>query len=227
MYGDEPYVYRFSRHNDIDIFNAIREEERSAAAQQRRQAAEQASEETGTFFAARHDIERGTPLDEASDSAHNYLTEVYGYTAEDADQFLFALQQLEDGLYCVYYHPTAPEWRYLFRTDDPHGTAVTPYSQPHHPAPEGPFRSFWYEVESSLSLNAWTDGDRGAFLTLAQDPLYAIALSDDAQQAIRLGEMSAADAVAAVFEAHYGSRSLWTPALQHWHASTLSRFQLQ
>ena len=69
----------------------------------------------------------GTSLrDDALRYAKSCLTEVYGYTAEDADAFTFEVQESDDGVTVTYFNH--PGWEYrVTRSADGNLSASTLY----------------------------------------------------------------------------------------------------
>lgn len=223
--NEEAYVSCFQRSGFSQKYSALAEARRKAEAMERTDFLSllQNIEVNATPW---NKLQPGTPLADAADFASGYLTEVYSYTVADAENFCFALHEIEGKSYCIYFHPDKPQWKYAFGLDDMHSTAISPYTQTHIRAPEGPMRSFCDEVSGKVQLKRWAEEDRKAFVEMALDSLYGLMLSEEAQQHITAGEYTPAQAMKAAFEANYGDSSLWSEALNDWYETTLLKLEL-
>ena len=214
-----------SMEGKADWYNEVYQVRRQQAQQEKAERIQQASDALAVEYVPWDAIEPDSALAEAAEHANNYLTEVYSYSTEQADTFLYALQETENGTYCLYIDPQFPQWPYGFCLDDLHGTAFTPYRQNHVVRSEGDLRYFWDRVEKESWLADWGQQDRQLFVQELSRELYNIVLSEEQKAAVLSGEYSREETITACFVSAYEDMSKWNEPLTAWYEATLQRFQ--
>lgn len=181
----------------------------------------------GAEFQPMSALKEDTELYAQAQHALSSLTEVYGYSYEDASRFVFALAQKDGETYCVYHDPEMPNFDYVCNIKEP-TQARTPFqSQQGSHNGEGGFRYFWDMAEENGWLIDWQEPQRAAFLeTALNEALCNIPFDTDMQQRILNGQLIPAQAVQAAFEVYYGDPSGWSEPLTAWRDYTLLRFGL-
>ena len=226
---EQPYICSCRLIGDgyADLHNALYDARQEQKKQAQAEAVRQASEEADTVFLKYYDISEETALNTAAIHAHNYLTEVYGYSLEAADEFVFGLQLIDGRQWCVYFDPQYPEWKYMYAVDDRHGTAVTPYRQKPTDGSEGALRYFLDLIYPEGWLQGWNEQERNAFADESLNDLHDLALPAECLGRIREGTMTREEALKAVFEETYGDSNLWSEAQKSWFERECTRFDIR
>lgn len=224
LIGKEMYMAGFSRW-DRAAWEA-QEQAYAESAQQQAQDMAAVSQRRDNGFVPLSAMEPGSELRALAESGMGSLTEVYGYTAQDADRFVFALEEQNGRRYLLYHDADHPEWNYVTDAAAPASSTRTPFTSlsGSHQGESG-IRQFWYKVEEAGWMTGWQEDDRAALLETAADDLCAIPLPEDAKAAIRTGSMTPAQTVQAAFEAYYGPEAGWSDALAGWRDETVMRFE--
>ena len=142
------------------------------------------------------------------------LTEVYSYTAEEAQAFVFEPY----GEYAVSYHdPLHPEWTYVVQPDLKYGGLedLSPFSGPQ--CGEGAVRTVLREAQDKGWFRRWGKMSRQALL----ESMNAQGISPTPE--LETETVSAARAVHLFFVSAYGDSFLWRPAVRQWRNAVLEQ----
>ena len=229
LMDETPYVccLRSIAEQYGDIHQALYTARQERSRRLQAEAVRRAGEEGNTEFLKYYDIGEDSPLNQAAIHAHNYLTEVYSYSVEAADEFVFGLQQMDGRTWCVYFDPLYPEWKYMYALDDRHDTAFTPYRLNSSSGSEGALRYFLDLVYGNGWLQEWGENEREAFAQETLDELHDLALSPEVLAGIREGSLPKEDVLKAVFEFTYGDSAQWGEAQNSWFTREKTRFGIR
>lgn len=222
----EVRIWGFERWDDEA--QRERDEKESLRSEQASAQTRQENGEPNAVFLPMSAYEQGTPARNAAERILSSLTEVYSYSAEDADRFVYAMVEQNGVSYCLAHDPMLPEYNYVMEAER-FTNMKSPYHLESTLKSESDLRYFFYIAQDAGWLQSWQDGDRRAFLETARDPLCEISFSDDLSARIEAGELSPAQAVEAAFEAYYGAPEMWgrsADAIAAWRDATLLRFGL-
>lgn len=168
----------------------------------------------------------GTSLrDDALRYAKSCLTEVYGYTAEDADAFTFEVQQSDDGVTVTYFNH--PGWEYrVTRSADGNLSASTPFvTVPLYDAypGESSVRQGLYVARENGWFTRWDDESvrSGMAAWLKQ---WGITPTPALADGMANGSLTAAQALSEYFLSCYGPESDWPAALSEWYQQELDSY---
>ena len=160
-------------------------------------------------------------------SAIANLTEVFGYTAEEADAFTFDVIQDDTAWTVAYYDPDHPSWIYTLVVDKTTGRGVsgdTPFKGPDYVRYPGE-----NAVRGGLRAareNGWfTDlsaENRAAFLQWMEQ--WGVDANDTLKAGLTSGGITGAQAVHAYFESCYGDPGNWPEALTEWRDEELASY---
>ena len=160
-------------------------------------------------------------------SAMANLTEVFGYTLEEAEAFAFDVTENDTQWAVAYYDPGHPTWVYTLVVDKKTGRGVsgdTPFKGPKYVQYPGE-----NAVRGGLRAareNGWfTDlsaENRAAFLQWMEQ--WGVRADDTLKQGLTNGGITGAQAVHAYFTSCYGDPSGWPEALREWHNEELASY---
>lgn len=160
---------------------------------------------------------------EAMDFAKSSLTEVYGYRAEELDQFIFETEKNENGGGIIrYYHQAYPQFVYtLSYSENPGYQTESPFGNngySHYPG-EGVIRDVLSQARENGWFSVW---DADAMLALAAAMQQeGIHMTAEMEAGLSLGILSPARAVDAFFASCYGDSDGWKPQVIAWRDLTL------
>ena len=168
----------------------------------------------------------GTSLrDDALRYAKSCLTEVYGYTAEDADAFTFEIQESDDGVTVTYFNH--PGWEYrVTRSADGSLSATSPFvTVPLYDAypGESSVRQGLYAARENGWFTRWDDESvrSGMAAWLKQ---WGITPTPALADGMANGSLTAAQALSEYFLSCYGPESAWPQALTEWRDEELDSY---
>ena len=168
----------------------------------------------------------GTSLrDDALRYAKSCLTEVYGYTAEDADAFTFEIQESDDGVTVTYFNH--PGWEYrVTRSADGSLSATSPFvTVPLYDAypGESSVRQGLYAARENGWFTRWDDESvrSGMAAWLKQ---WGITPTPALADGMANGSLTAAQALSEYFLSCYGPESDWPAALNEWYRQELDSY---
>ena len=157
----------------------------------------------------------------------NYLTEVYGYTAEEAEAFEVRIAQAGGETVVEFYPADHPEWLYTARLDGDTqklADAATPFytSGQYHAYPgEGAVRTVLAEAREQGWFAGWDEEARTVLLNTMR--------FNGISPTSKLCEMppeQAAEALHEFFVSCYGGRDSWTWELTKWFEDELASYGL-
>lgn len=183
-----------------------------------------------TFPALGEAAAEGLPREEAARQSgvptgylDSLLTEVYGYTPEETEGFLYAAEKT-DGEYLVRCWPQErPDWAYsaVYRLEEEGyvwQNGSSPFHTPGAPVPgaEAELRQALRSAKEAAVFSQWgpESGKTLAALTKEQTALSPDALEEDG--------LTAAQAVQALFLSAFGAEEGWAPAVSAWRDETLA-----
>ena len=160
-------------------------------------------------------------------SAMANLTEVFGYTLEEAEAFAFDITENDTAWTVAYYEPGHPTWVYTLIVDKATGRGVsgdTPFKGPDYVKYPGE-----NAVRGGLRAareNGWfadlSAENRAAFLQWMEQ--WGVRANDMLKNGLADGSITGAQAVHAYFTSCYGDSSGWPEALWEWHDETLASY---
>lgn len=164
---------------------------------------------------------------EIRERVNNYLTEIYGYTALEAEAFVMRVAQAGGETVVEFYPPDHPEWRYTARYDAQKqrlADAATPFytnGQYHAYPGEGAVRMVLAEAREQGWFAKW-DGQ-------ARDVLVNTMAFNGISPTSKLRETAPekpAEALHEFFVSCYGSPNNWTRELTKWFEAELESYGL-
>lgn len=174
----------------------------------------------------------GTALAEVTDAelmqrVHNWLTEVYGYSVEEADAFEIHLSS-EDGQRKAEYWPADhPEWVYTAFFDGSTGEnlgSTSPFKQEKtygsYPG-ESTVRWGLQTARAKGWFTSWTEADRSALIAWMLE--NGVQPTPALQEGAALGTLPAGNALREYFVSCYGAENEWPEALSQWLDAELAR----
>ena len=153
------------------------------------------------------------------------LTEVFGYTQEEAEAFTFDVTQTDTTYEVAYYDPAHPTWVYTSITDTKTGqyvSATTPFKGPDYAdyPGEGAVRDGLRAArENSWFVNRSAE-NRAAFLAWMEQ--WGVQANDTLKNGLETGAITGVRAVHAYFTSCYGDPSGWSKALLEWEEAELA-----
>ena len=170
--------------------------------------------------------QEGTRYDKPIMGAISNLTEVYGYTLEEAEAFDFTVTET-DSQWQVQFSPKEhPEWIYTGAFRKPDGGYISGNSTPFHTnyrkyPGEGGIRDVLNAALQNRWFVEWSEAARSAFvdmmLRMNITPSYAL------QSGLANKDYPAAQAVEDFFLSCYGDRYGWPPVLYQWRDEVLAK----
>lgn len=157
-------------------------------------------------------------------SAKSLLTEVYGYTQEEADTFEFTVTETDMQWHVEFCPKEHPEWIYKGSFDKPGGSfagSSTPFHTNYSKYPgENGIRDTLRGAEKNHWFTQWNDASKAAFSEMIQKngitPVYAL------QAGLQDKNYTAAQAIDDYFVSCYGEKYEWPPAVYQWHDEVLA-----
>lgn len=154
----------------------------------------------------------------------NLLTEVYGYTVEECQEFTIEV----NGNEACFYPASHPDWVYTATFD---GEAMLESATPFSPTPaaRGP-----YPGESTVRegmrrlreewLPTWNDESRAKMNEWLKE--WVVYANDTLRGGLQTGTISGQDAVREFLVSCYGELGLWPKAVKEWERELLSDLEL-
>ncbi len=157
------------------------------------------------------------------DLARSNLTEVYGYSTKDAEQFEF----LDDGKGKLTYWPKdKPEWVYTILYEPGQNAwleMTTPFFRGEvfssYPG-ESAVREFFYKAREEKWFLAWNQDSQKAMYDFLEEGGY-IKMSRRLRNGLTQGDITAAQAIDAFFASTHGEPYQWTKATMEWRDEIL------
>ena len=162
------------------------------------------------------------------DYAQACLTEVRGYLAEEADQFVFEHSE-KDGIATVrYWHPDFPDWVYTLQFSLADGKLISndsPFQSDFQGYPgENSVRYIIAQVQKQGLLKNWNKASREGFRAiLEQDGLTPSAELD---KGLLSATYTPQQALKDFFATCYGAQEQWPAAVGEWYQWLLNAYQL-
>lgn len=156
------------------------------------------------------------------EAARSHLTEIYGYTAEEADGFVF--EEGEGVL--TFYAKDAPQWAYsLYHQEGETVNAVSPFHTSFEGYPgENAVREVVRAVRRQGFFEGWAASGRKAladllaFNSIRPTEKLAALMDSDAPDGAQL--------VDELFRCFYGDETLWSAPVRQWRDDTLAALGL-
>lgn len=165
-------------------------------------------------------------FDEVKDDAISNLTEVYGYTAEEADDFIFEDIQTDEEWRVSYWHKDHPEWVYTLyvnKTSPDRKTGTSPFgSTIGSTFGESSVRDALREAEQNAWFSCWTKANQAAFLQYMSVQYIDIMPNAALSTGITNGSIIAEKAIYEFFTSCYGDEITWTEATKQWYEFVLT-----
>lgn len=161
--------------------------------------------------------------------AQGLLTEVYGYTQQQADKdFDFQITQTDTEWQITFAPKAQPTWVYTAAFDRQSGgflNGETPFRTGFSGYPgENGVRGLLNQAQEQGWFSQW---DAAAVAAFGQAlPAFGITPTQALQQGLQAGTLSAGDAVREFFLSCYGSETDWPLALTQWRDATLAAYGL-
>jgi len=155
------------------------------------------------------------------------LTEVFGYTQEEAEAFTFDVTETDTTWEVAYYDPDHPTWVYTSVTDKETGryiSAATPFKGPdyaRYPG-ESAVRDGLRAARENGRFTDLSAESRAAFLAWMEQ--WGVHANDALRDGLETGTITGAQAVHAYFMSCYGDPSGWPDALLEWEAEELNSY---
>jgi len=168
--------------------------------------------------------------EQAKQSMLNLLTEVYGYTAEEADAFEMEAEESFDVWKVKAWPKEHPEWVYTGQFNRENGGfrhSATPFKgsddSPYYPG-ESTVRDGLRTAREQGWFSRWSKEDQAALLEWMR--LHIFQLTPEMHRGLAYGSISAGNALDGYFRCCYGNPAEWTDALRAWHAEELASYGL-
>lgn len=160
--------------------------------------------------------------------AKSCLTEVFGYSSEDAEAFCFE-QTEQDGIATVrYWHPDFPDWMYTSQfslTDGQVLSSVTPFGSSYSGYPgENSVRYILTLVQKENLLTNWNKSARQRFGEIMEQDGFAP--NADLEKGLLSATYTAQEALEDFFVSCYGNAEQWPEAVTEWYQWFLNTYQL-
>lgn len=173
---------------------------------------------------------RAMTNEEALERVRSYLTEVYSYTAEEADRFEAHVELREEGWFVSFWHQEHPAWVYTAVIDaetEKVTNAVTPFYTANqfqgYPG-EGAVREGLNRARKNGWFAIWEPHMQQALLQFITD--WGIQPTARLHEGLATGGITAGNALHEYFVSCYGEEMKWTPELRQWHDAELEAFGL-
>lgn len=160
-------------------------------------------------------------------SAMADLTEVFGYTQEEAEAFTFNVTETDTTWEIEYYDPDHPTWVYTSSTNKETGqyiSATTPFKGPDYVRYPG--ESAVRDGLRTARENGWftdlSEENRTAFLAWMEQ--WGVHANDTLNNGLARGTLTGAQALQAFFASCYGDTGTWTDALTEWYQTELASY---
>lgn len=167
----------------------------------------------------------------AKQHAQNLLTEVYGYTVQEADGFEMKVVDNNDLWNVEFWPKDHPEWVYTARFNKENGaldTATTPF--------KGGKAFSGYPGEATMRDGLRLGREKGWFVRWNEQDRQEMAQwfaqqnrltpAPELQVGLAKGNISAGNALHAYFVSCYGEPAGWTEALRKWHDEEIASYGL-
>jgi len=168
--------------------------------------------------------------EEALEKVSGYLTEVYGYTVEQADAFTAVADQRGNEWVITFWPQENENWKYTAVYDaerDRVTNAVTPFkAEPQHIAypGESAVRMGLTQARENSWFSQW-NYDHRQELTQYMTQM-GIRATPRLTEGLSLGKVTAGDALHEYFISCYGEPMNWSPELKAWHDAELASYGL-
>ena len=165
-----------------------------------------------------------SPADDAVAYASICLTEVYGYTAEDADAFTFEVEETAEGVTVTFFNH--PGWEYTVvqaANGERSGTSPfrAPSDYPNYPG-ENSVRQGLYAARENGWFTRWDEAARAEMAEwLAQ---WGVTPTPALAEGLSSGALTPAQALNEYFLSCYGPESAWPQALTEWRDEELDSY---
>lgn len=155
------------------------------------------------------------------------LTEIYGYTQEEADQFLCSVTETESTLEYMLYPAEHPNWRYTHVLNRKNGACeddLSPFSGTNQPGYEGRLRAILQRAAEENWFENWTE----ASMTALYDQMTQWEFRRSARLEAGLAQknLTAAEAVQEMFVSTFGDELSWTEPAREWRDEVLAQHGL-
>ena len=166
--------------------------------------------------------------EEALEKVSGYLTEVYSYTTEEAEQFEAYADLTSDGWYITYWHRDHPGWAYtaVYHSDNEQLTnALTPFytaDQYENYPGEGSVREGLNRARKNGWFVIWEDHMRQELANYMAE--WGITPTQRLSEGLSTGSITPGNALHEYFVSCYGDQAVWTPALKQWHDAELEYY---
>ncbi len=156
--------------------------------------------------------------------AKSLLTEVFGYTQEEADAFEFHVTETDVQWHVQFNPKEHPEWTYtgsFGKTDGNFAGSGTPFHTSYRKYPgENGIRDTLRAAEKNHWFSQWNDAAKADFRDMMQrnniSPVYPL------QVGLQDQTYTAAQAVDDFFLSCYGEKFMWPPAVNQWRSEVLA-----
>ena len=159
--------------------------------------------------------------------ARSLLTEVIGYTHEDAQAFEVDVEKTSTGWRVSFWHPEHPEWVYetLYDQSGEVLSSTSPFggSDFIYFGGEAVVRDALYAGEAWFS--SWNDESRAALDAWLES--WSETIRTRLARGLSTSELTAAQAIQGLFEGNYGPEFTWTEALVQWRDAALAAYGLE
>lgn len=155
------------------------------------------------------------------------LTEIYGYTQEEADQFLCSVTETESTLEYVLYPAEHPNWRYTHVLNRKNGACeddLSPFSGTNPPGYEGWLRA----ILQRAAEESWFENWKEASMAALYDQMTQWEFRRSARLEAGLGQknLTAAETVQELFVSTFGDELSWTEPVREWRDEVLAQHGL-
>lgn len=155
------------------------------------------------------------------------LTEIYGYTQEEADQFLCSVTETESTLEYMLYPAEHPNWRYTHVLNRKNGACeddLSPFSGTNQPGYEGRLRAILQRAAEENWFENWTE----ASMTALYDQMTQWEFRRSARLEAGLAQknLTAAETVQELFVSTFGDELSWTEPVREWRDEVLAQHDL-
>ncbi|MEG1013450.1 MAG: hypothetical protein RSI33_04310 [Clostridia bacterium] len=168
------------------------------------------------------------PLQEPIEHAKSLLTEVFGYTQQEADNlFTFKAEESETEWSIAFYPKAHPQWVYHGSFNKQNGQYLngsTPFATKYTRYPgEAAVRTVLNQAKEGKWFLEWNKASKTAFQNaLTEQRIY---MSYDLAKAFALETVTAGQAIHGFFESCYDQAAAWTTATGQWCDEVLAENQ--
>ncbi len=158
-----------------------------------------------------------------TEQAQSYLTEVYGYTREEAEAFVFE----DDGKGLLTYYPKGrPAWAYrLIHADDRVIDGTTPFHTDYADYPgEAAVRGTLRAIKEQKMLDTWAQGGQEALRDALKRNGIVPTQALRAMLEARADSLEGNKLIEAFFLSCFGDEINWPEALREWRDETLAAY---